>query len=260
MLLFKINKVRSGGNGMPKKSAVRKNLSRVLIIAGIALIAATICIEAYNYPWITIFGIVPDETSIPDPAPIVLNGEDSGSIIEEAPDVQSESPSAEGTEETGILPGSETADSPSSVYVQLGVIKIPKLNVSQHVLEGTQRQMRYGVGHVIGTDGIGVLGNCAIAGHRTTAFRYLDKLSAGDSIVFKVNDTVFTYSVYDTFAVLPDETWVLSDIEGEDYTLTLITCTPYLVSSHRLIVRARLTDINGMVPSEFYKEGVPVIG
>lgn len=245
---------------MKKKSNVRKNFSRVLIIAGIALIAATICIEAYNYPWRTIFGIVPDESSIPDPTPIVLNGEDSGSIIEEGTDVQTESPQADGAEENGMLPGSEAADVPSSAYVKLGIIKVPKLSVAQYILEGTQRQMRYGVGHVIGTAGVGAQGNCVIAGHRTTAFRYLDKLSEGDSIVLKENDNVFTYSVYDSFDVLPDETWVLSGAEGEEYALTLITCTPYLVSSHRLIVRARLTDINGMTPGEYYKDAAAATG
>ena len=241
---------------MQKKSAVKKNLARILIIAGIALIAATICIEAYRYPWGTLFGSVRDESSIPDPTPIVLMGEDANSVIESDYDAPAESPSDAGQGETGELPGNESADASSSVYVQLGILKISVLNVSQNVLEGTQRQMRYGVGHVTGTEGIGAKGNCAIAGHRTTAFRYIDKLTAGDNVVLKVNDNVFTYSVYDSFAVLPDETWVLNDIDGEDYALTLITCTPYLVSSHRLIVRARLTDINGMPPEEFYKDSI----
>ena len=239
---------------MQKKFAVRKFLSRVLIIAGIALIAATICIEAYRYPWGTFFGSVRDESSVPDPTPIVLTGEDANSVLESVDDAPDEIQSDDGHGETEELPGSEAEDVPSAVYVQLGIIKVPALNVSQNVLEGTQRQMKYGVGHVTGTDGIGEKGNCAIAGHRTTAFRYLDNLTAGDNVILKINDNVFNYSVYDSFVVLPDETWVLNDIDGEDYALTLITCTPYLVSSNRLIVRACLADINGIPPEEFYKD------
>ena len=241
---------------MQKKFVKRKTLAYVLIFAGMALIAATICIEAYRYPWGTLSGSGRDESSLPDPTPVVLTGEDADSVIENADDGPIKSSSVDGQGETGELPGSETEDAPSAVYIQLGIIKIPELNVSQNVLEGTQRQMRYGIGHVTGTDGIGVKGNCAVAGHRTTAFRYLDKLTTGDSVVLKVNGNVFTYTVYDSFDVLPEETWVLNDIEGEDYALTLITCTPYLVSSHRLIVRARLTDVNGLLPEAFYKNNL----
>ena len=178
---------------MQKKFAVRKFLSRVLIIAGIALIAATICIEVYRYPWGTFFGSVRDESSVPDPTPIVLTGENANSVLESVDDAPYESQSDDGQGETEELPGSEAEDVPSAVYVQLGIIKVPALNVSQNVLEGTQRQMKYGVGHVTGTDGIGEKGNCAIAGHRTTAFRYLDKLTAGDSVILKINDNVFNY-------------------------------------------------------------------
>jgi hypothetical protein len=47
---------------------------------------------------------------------------------------------------------------------------------------------------------------------------------------------------------------VLGNIWNEKYTLTLITCTPYMVSSHRLIIRARLVDINGQTPAAYYGE------
>ncbi|MEA4895059.1 MAG: class D sortase [Oscillospiraceae bacterium] len=245
---------------MQKKHAERKKLSRVLIITGIALIAAAICVEASRYPWGARAGVEQDESSLPDPTPVVLRGEDADSVVEDADDALNDDSSISGQEETAELPGSEAEDAPSDVYFQLGILKIPVLNVSQNVLEGTQRQMRYGVGHVSGTVGLGEEGNCAIAGHNTTAFRYLYKLKSGDSVVLKANGNVFTYSVYDSFAVLPDETWVLNDIDGEDYSLTLITCTPYLVSSHRLIVRARLTDINGMTPNEYYDEDTSAIG
>ena len=100
---------------MQKKSVKRKNLAYVLIFAGIALIAVTICIEAYRYPWGTLFGSSGNESSLPDPTPIVLTGEDANSVLENANDAPAESPSDAGPGETGVLPGNESADASSSV-------------------------------------------------------------------------------------------------------------------------------------------------
>lgn len=238
---------------MKRMPGIRKIVSRLLILAGLALVLGALAFEAYRYPWRTLLGGGDQkEGSVPDPAPIVLEGEDkNGAVVQRKPGgpltlSPGESP------QTDLLPGDEKGETaPLSVYVQIGILKIPKLHVSQYVLEGTQRQLRYGVGHVEGSDGIGQKGNCAVAGHRSTAFRYLNLLAPGDRVILKFNDMVYTYSVYQSFAVLPAETWVLGDVEDQPYTLTLITCTPYLVSSHRLIVRARLVDINGMTPEEY---------
>ncbi len=114
--------------------------------------------------------------------------------------------------------------------------------------------MKYGVGHLPSTAAIGQKGNCAISGHRTFPFRYLDMLKEGDSVILKFGDNRYTYTVYESFTVLPEEVWVLDSVEGKEYVLTLITCTPYMVSSHRLIVRAELSDINGIAPQAFYGE------
>ncbi len=210
-----------------------------MMVLGLVLVAVAVAIEAADYPWGRLFGVVPE--ALPDPAPIVLTGEDADSLLTDEAEPVPE-------DESGILPGEETEDGPPEAYVRLGILKIPSLGVSQHVLEGTGRQMRYGVGHVVGTAGLGQEGNCAIAGHRPSPFRYLDKLREGDKITLGEGETLYTYTVYESFSVLPEETWVLSDIPGETDTLTLITCTPYLVSSHRLVVRARLTD-TGVNPS-----------
>jgi sortase A len=229
-----------------KSAKKRRVLPRVLVGTGLVLIAAVLVIEAYNYPWGMLFGSVPE--ALPDPDPIVLRAEDADSTLAFG------TPEADAGEaaESEILPGDETEDAPVEVYYQLGVLKIPALGVSQHVLEGTQRQLSYGVGHVTGTAGLGQQGNCAIAGHRPSPFRYLDKLAAGDAITLSAGEDVFTYTVYESFNVLPEDTWVLAAIPSETATLTLITCTPYLVSSHRLIVRARLTDVNGESPETVF--------
>ena len=240
---------------MRKNRKPKKILSKILILTGLVVILIAILIEVNNYPWRTINGENQEESSIADPTPIVLKEKDKDVIVVIETALPTVAPSDEATtdEAEGILPG-DVNDSGEQVYVyvQTGILKIPKLGISVNILEGTGYQLNYGVGHVIGTDGFGQAGNCAIAGHRPHPFRYLDSLTTGDSVIIKFGEMIYTYTVFDSFDVLPDETWVLADIPGEEYALTIITCTPYLVSSHRLIVRARLTDINGMTPADYY--------
>lgn len=100
-------------------------------------------------------------------------------------------------------------------------MKIPKLEVSQYILEGTLGQLKYGSGHVIGTAGIGERGNCAVSAHRSQGFRHLDLLADGDAVVIKANGNIYTYSVYETIVVEPTELWVLDPVEEKDYTLTI---------------------------------------
>lgn len=230
----------------------KKKLPSLLVLLGAALIILALAAEAFQFPWESVFGESQSVSSMSDPAPIVLQGEDSSSALVDGEETPTENGQRSEEAAPSELPGTNAKAESQSIYVKLGVIKIPKLNVSQFVLEGTARQLRYGVGHVTGTKGIGESGNCAIAGHNTTPFHYLNMLSSGDSIVLEANGNTYTYTVYNSFKVLPNETWVLSDVPDEAYTLTLITCTPYIVSTHRLIVRARLTDINGNTPDEFY--------
>lgn len=232
---------------MRKKPRIMKTLSALLIAAGLLCIAAALIIEASRFPWRTYLHMEREADAIPDPPPIVLSGEDRGITILEGDPLTPE-------EAYELLPGSELDDEPPEAYILLGIMKIPKLEVSQYILEGTQRQMRYGGGHVIGTAGIGEKGNCVISAHRPQAFRYLDLLVKGDQVVIKAKGNIVTYTVYESFVVEPTELWVLDPAEGEDYTLTMITCTPFMVSSHRLIVRARLADINGETPEEFYEK------
>lgn len=232
---------------MKKKSKMKRILPSFLIAVGVLCIAAALMIEASRFPWRTYLHMEREAAAIPDPPPIVLSGEDRGITILEGDPLTPE-------EAYELLPGSELDDAPPEVYILLGIMKIPKLEVSQYILEGTQRQMRYGGGHVIGTAGIGEEGNCVISAHRPQAFRYLDLLEEGDEVVIKAKENIVTYTVYESFVVEPTELWVLDLVEGEDYTLTMITCTPFMVSSHRLIVRARLTDINGETPEEFYEK------
>lgn len=230
---------------MSKKLGFKKRISIVLMVIGVMLILVAIGIEVAQYPWRTLFGTSRDVKDIPDPADIVLIDQDAGISLEEGKPLSHE-------EAYDLLPGSQLDDEPPSAYILLGIMKIPKIEVSQYILEGTQRQMRYGGGHVIGSAAIGEKGNCVITAHRHHAFRYIDLLDQDDEVVVKSNGHIFTYSVYESFVVEPTEIWVLDPVQDEEYVMTMITCTPFMVSTQRLIVRARLIDIDGLSPEDFY--------
>lgn len=139
-------------------------------------------------------------------------------------------------------------NNPMVRYVLLGSVKIPRLNVSENLFMGTESQVNFGVGHLIGTPLPGEAGNSVIAAHRTARngiqpFRHLDLLSVGDAVIVNVNGEVFTYTVYESFIVHELETWVLHSIADETHVLTMVTCDPVVVVTrrdNRLIVRARL--------------------
>jgi sortase A len=260
-----------------KKKKIRQKRKMIialsLIVVGLALVIVAAIMEAGHYPWGILFGTATqDADTIPDPSPIKLDAEDEDVIITfEAPSpapsttdaaFESADPSEASPSSGAELPGNpeDTASAPAvPKYVVLGSLKIPVLSVSQNLLEGAGKQMKYGVGHVPSTAAPGQKGNCAISGHRPYPFRYLDQLKTDDHIVIKCGSITYTYAVFESFDVLPTDVWVLNNIPGEDYALTLITCTPYMVSSHRLIVRARLIDIDGKSPQDYYGEASPEV-
>lgn len=254
------------------KQRRRMILSLSLMLVGLVMVVTALIMEASNYPWGILFGTATQNAeTIADPAPIILDKEDKDVIVTAAspsPEISAADPSpteaaaASDTSPSAAadLPGNEedTEKAPAvSKYVILGTFKIPVLGVSQNLLEGAGKEMKYGVGHLPTTAAVGQKGNCAIAGHRPYPFRYLDQIKTGDNIVIKTGGHTYTYSVFDSLTVLPTEVWVLNNVQGEDYTLTIITCTPYMVSSHRLIIRARLTIIDGITPQEYYGEVSP---
>lgn len=129
---------------------------------------------------------------------------------------------------------------PDGHYI-LGVMEIPSIKCKEPIREEV---ISYCLGHMPGTSEIGGTGNCAIAGHRNynggRYFHNIDKLLEGDEIIIKTLEGEYTYKVTESFVVLPEDTYVLDDYDGA--TLTLITCTPMYIGSHRLIVRAKLAD------------------
>lgn len=142
----------------------------------------------------------------------------------------------------------ETASSkvlPSAIEKNvIGTVSIPSIDANQLLLEGSaSQQLKYGVGHIVGTAFPGESGNCAIAGHRNytfgTYFNRLEEVENGDFVEVSYNNNSYTYEIYESFVVLPTEVSVLDNVEG-DSIVTLITCHPKGKNSHRLIVRGRL--------------------
>jgi sortase A len=126
---------------------------------------------------------------------------------------------------------------------QMGSIEIPKLNLSLAIYHGLGEDvLERGVGHVPGTSlPIGGKGSHAVlAGHRglpnASLFTDLDQLEVGDFFYVHVLDETLAYQVDQIKTVLPDQCQDLALVSGQDY-LTLVTCTPYGINTHRLLVR-----------------------
>lgn len=125
----------------------------------------------------------------------------------------------------------------------MGYIRIPKINVELPIYHGTSEAvLQAGVGHFWGTS-LPVGGestHTVLTGHRglptKTLFTNMDKLEVGDIFYIKVLDETLAYQIDQILTVLPEETDGLSIEPGKDYA-TLVTCTPFAINTHRLLVR-----------------------
>ena len=125
----------------------------------------------------------------------------------------------------------------------MGYIEIPKINVRLPIYHGTSEEvLQQGVGHVESTAlpiG-GEFTHAVLTGHRglpsARLFTDLDRMKVGDRFYIYVLDQVLAYEVDEINTVLPDELQELQTVEGRDL-VTLVTCTPYGVNTHRLLVR-----------------------
>lgn len=125
----------------------------------------------------------------------------------------------------------------------IGILKIPKINLRVAIGEGSENDsMRYTVGHFSNTAKPGSVGNFAVIGHRNYRygqfFNRLDELEKGDLLEVKRGLHTFTYKVTESLIVKPEDTWVLDNTGNA--SITLITCTPIRVATHRLVVKGIL--------------------
>lgn len=125
----------------------------------------------------------------------------------------------------------------------MGYITIDKIKVQLPIYHGTSEAvLNSAVGHLEGTS-LPIGGestHCVLSAHRglpsAKLFTNLDKMEVGDTFTITVLDRVLTYQVDQILIVLPQEVEELYIKDGEDYC-TLVTCTPYGINTHRILVR-----------------------
>lgn len=125
----------------------------------------------------------------------------------------------------------------------MGIVEIPKIGCVLPIYHGTDDAvLQIAVGHLewsslpVGGEGT----HCVLSGHRglpsARLFTNLDQLAVGDCFLLRVLDETLTYEVDQILIVEPQEVAALGITEGGD-SCTLVTCTPYGINTHRLLVR-----------------------
>lgn len=148
----------------------------------------------------------------------------------------------------------------------MGYIEIPKIGVKEPIYHySTQVSLGNGIGHIHGSS-LPVGGNSThtvLTGHRGLPnqkfFSDLDRLEVGDNFYLHILDKTLAYKVYDIKTITPDDVGSLM-IENDRDLATLVTCTPYGVNTHRLLVMGERTEFDeevnvddGFVTNEKHK-------
>ena len=138
----------------------------------------------------------------------------------------------------------------------MAYIEIPKISVYLPIYHGTSNEvLEKGVGHIQSTSipiG-GISTHSVLTGHTglpsAELFTRLDELDIGDIFYIHVLNEVLTYKIYETKVILPDDIDELQITSGKDL-ITLVTCTPYGINTHRLLVKAERTEYEEYVTDE----------
>ena len=130
----------------------------------------------------------------------------------------------------------------------MAYIDIPKINVSLPIYHGVDQSiLEVAIGHIEGSSlPVGGKGtHSVVSGHRglpaARLFTDLDQLEVGDKFLIQVLDRTLTYEVDQIRIVLPEEFQDL-EIDPDKDQMTLVTCTPYKVNTHRLLVRGHRVE------------------
>ncbi|MGY3781354.1 class C sortase [Streptococcus gallolyticus] len=166
------------------------------------------------------------------------------------------------TLQTGVIPDLNLSSAETKTYDQtldvtgtgiMAYVEIPKLNTTLPIYHGTDDSiLQVAIGHIPGTSlPVGGKGTHAvISGHRglpsAKLFTDIDRLVEGDTFMIQVLDETLTYEVDQILTVTPDDVSALAIDPEQDY-VTLVTCTPYGVNTHRLLVRGHRIANQGNV-------------
>ena len=142
----------------------------------------------------------------------------------------------------------------------MGSIEIPKISVNLPIYHGTSDEvLSVGVGHVYGSSlPVGGTNTRSIlTGHRglpnAKLFTRLDEIVEGDLFFVRVLNKTLAYRVYDIMVINPDDTDSVDLIDGKDL-VSLITCTPYGLNTHRLVVTGERVPYEPEVHENIKKE------
>lgn len=135
----------------------------------------------------------------------------------------------------------------------MGYISIPKIDVRIPIYHGTSSKvLEKGVGHLEGSSFPvgGMSTHTILSAHRglpsAKLFTDLDQLKEGDKFYIYILDQALAYEVDQILVVEPSETEALQLQEGKDY-VTLVTCTPYAINTHRLLVRGTRVEYDEQI-------------
>lgn len=147
----------------------------------------------------------------------------------------------------------------------MSYITIEKIDIKLPIYHTTDESvLQVAIGHLQGTSlPVGGAGtHSVLSGHRglpsAKLFSNLDKLEIGDTFVITAFDRELAYQVDQIKVVLPTEEEYLQIIEDEDYC-TLMTCTPYGINSHRILVRGTRVEIKELMPDDTVPTEVDLI-
>ncbi len=145
----------------------------------------------------------------------------------------------------------------------IGSIRIPSVKINLPIYHGTEESvLQTAVGHYLGSSlPIGGESTHAIlTGHRglpsAKLFTDLDRLEVGDIFYIKVLGEILEYQIDQIEIVLPEEVEGLSIVPREDY-VTLVTCTPYGINSHRMLIRGTRIPYDGKYEEEVKMKPAP---
>ena len=191
--------------------------------------------------------------------PVIGEAKDPLAELYDDPQNAANNASADGSDNSG-----DSASAKDKEYQSLldsgdgvmGAIRIPKISVNLPVYHGTSElTLASGAGHLYGSS-LPVGGkstHSVITGHRglveAAMFTRLDEMRVGDYFYLDVMGRTLGYKVDRITEINPDDTSKLKIVPGED-RVTLMTCTPYGVNTHRLLVSALRSAIPGEIPSE----------
>ncbi len=152
-----------------------------------------------------------------------------------------------------------------AISESIGYIEIPRISVYLPIYHGLSDEvLQKGVGHMEGSS-LPIGGNsthCVLAGHTglpsAKLFTDLDQLKTGDYFYIHSLDRVLAYKIDQIVTVFPYESQYTQIVDDADY-VTLVTCTPYGINSHRLLVRGVRIPYKTQTMQEASKDGWPVV-